>query len=135
MMHILFRILCSCRWLHDGVCSVHCFLQLKAVNKRWCISSYLLIPYFKLLLVVTRWCISSYLLVPQFILLLFVTRWCIFCSLFYIYLQVVTRWWGMFCSLPFPDRIALKLVREETNTSFFIYICTYNLILPPPIQI
>ena len=39
-----------------------------------------------------------------------------YCFLVFFYKfppQVVTRWWGMFCSLPFPDRIALKLVRKS----------------------
>ncbi|XP_023337476.1 bestrophin-2 [Eurytemora carolleeae] len=27
--------------------------------------------------------------------------------------QVVSRWWGMFTCLPYPDRIALKLIRKH----------------------
>ena len=31
-------------------------------------------------------------------------------SLCYLSVEVVTRWWSTFTSLPYPDRIALKLI-------------------------
>ena len=40
--------------------------------------------------------------------------------------QVVSRWWNTFCALPFPDKLALKLVRCLSSDGMLIFLsCSF----------